>query len=113
MWFKKKSKKETLKKETVDALKKLKRKRIAQESIEFLNLIIKVYLHQKYDLSESLTAQETLKQLGKKRMNEETKKEFSNLLIEIYHEEYKKKENVKRKELNALIKKAVQVVRKI
>lgn len=112
MWFhKKKRGGDRLASDTIRALNKLKRKRIEQNSAEELNEIIRTFLKEKYNLSQSLTLEEMMKKLKGKRINKQAKLDIAPVLIKIYEKEYKSETPFTKKQLITIIdetKKAIK-----
>ena len=107
MWFlKKKKKKNNSISETIKKLNNLKGKRIVKNSSEELNGIIRTFLKEEYNLSQSLTIEEMMKELKKKRMNKQAKLDLAAVLIETYEKEYKSKTPFTKEQLKIIINKA-------
>lgn len=112
MWFlKKKEQKNKLISETILVLNKLKRKRTTQESSEELNGIIKNFLEEKYNISQSLTTTELMKELKRKRIDKQKKLDFAAILLKIYEKEYKSKIPFTKKQRDELIEQTKKTIK--
>lgn len=115
-WFKKRKKEEDpfedLKKDTLNALTKLKSKKFNdKKSIQELNKILRIYLEEKYNFKKGLLVENLLRKLKSKKMDKKTKLDISEIIIEIYKEEFSL-EKTKRRKFNNLIKKTKSLIKK-
>lgn len=114
MWFtKKREPRKNLILDTTKKLNKLRRGKIKQTSLEELNKIIRTFLEEKYKIKRSLTLEEAMKVLMKKRIDKQTKLDIAPILMEIYEKEYKTKEPLTKKQLVVLIDKIKVILKEI
>ena len=89
MWFKKKDIEEDfLTKETIKELNKLEKEKIDENSIKELNRILRIFLKERYKISQGLTVEEVIIILKEKSIKEQIKLNISAIIQEFYKEEY-------------------------
>ncbi|GEM_PF-3100711 len=98
---------------TIKEIESLKEKNLNEEIIVELNRILKDYLKIKFRLIQSLTYEEIIEKLDKKKIDETIKTNLVSLLSQVHQKEYFSQEKINSKEINSLLDLAIKTLEEV